>query len=343
MGFLHIKRLNRATAGHGHRLGLHRIWPALAAGLTVLALVLLVIGLSTTRHEPKKIIIISKTSDMGIAFWWSLNSGVEAAAKEFGVPCEYRAPAVESEVDLQISLVRQAITERPDAIILAATDYERLAEPAREVVAAGIKLVMMDSTAAGGTGRIGSSFVATDNVAAGLKAGQTMRRLLPKGKRVAIISPLITTNSSKDRDAGARAGLDPAIEVLPTVDSSGSADIAYAKVKILLQDASIGGYVCLNEYSTVGAARAIRETGLAGQVVLVGFDSSQQQIADLESGLLSATVIQRPFNMGYLAVARTIDLLKGRRIDPFYDTGSILITKENMYLEENEKLLFPFQ
>jgi len=288
-----------------------------------------------------KIIVIGKTNQ-NISFWLSLRDGVDVAAKEFGVDYEYRSPNVESDIDGQIELVRQAISEKPDAIILAATDYERLAQPARDVVQAGIPLVTLDSTVKGEDSQVGKCFVATDNVAAGQKAGEAMQALLPAGKKVAVISPLIGTNSSKDRDKGVRLGLDPATVVLPTVDSEGSEERAYQLALEILKDPDIGGIVCLNEYSSVGAARAVIGSGLSGDRILVGFDSSPALNTYLEDGSLTATVIQRPFNMGYISMVKALAIIHDESVEPFYDTGSILVTKDTMYLEENEELLFPF-
>lgn len=46
--------------------------------------------------------------------------------------------------------------------------------------------------------------------------------------------------------------------------------------------------------------------------------------------------------MGYLAVKTAIEAVEGEEVEQIIDTGSVVITKENMYLSENEKLMFPF-
>ena len=60
--------------------------------------------------------------------------------------------------------------------------------------------------------------------------------------------------------------------------------------------------VGLNEYSAVGAARAVLELGLSDQIYMAGIDSSLEQIQLLEAGVYEALAIQKPFNMGYLGV-----------------------------------------
>jgi ribose transport system substrate-binding protein len=51
------------------------------------------------------------------------------------------APASEKKVDEQMELVEKAIHEKPDAIVLAAADYQRLASLARKAKENGILLL----------------------------------------------------------------------------------------------------------------------------------------------------------------------------------------------------------
>ena len=74
---------------------------------------------------------------------------------------------------------------------------------------------------------------------------------------------------------------------------------------------------------------------------MAGIDSSVEQIQLLEEGVYEALAIQKPFNMGYLGVETAVKLLEGEQVETYINSGSELITKENMYTEENQKLLFP--
>ncbi|WP_419872476.1 hypothetical protein [Candidatus Pristimantibacillus sp. PTI5] len=67
-----------------------------------------------------------------------------------------------------------------------------------------------------------------------------------------------------------------------------------------------------------------------------------EEISYLEEGVLQATIVQKPFNMGYLAVKAALDVSAGKKVLPMIDTGSEAITKQNMYAGDKQKLLFPF-
>ena len=75
---------------------------------------------------------------------------------------------------------------------------------------------------------------------------------------------------------------------------------------------------------------------------MVGFDSSIEEIQLLEKGVFQAIIIQKPVNMGYLGVEQAINVLTGKKVEKSLDSGSKLITKENLYEEENQRLLYPF-
>ena len=130
---------------------------------------------------------------------------------------------------------------------------------------------------------------------------------------------------------------------METVFCDSDYDKAYRLTKELIeQHPEINMLAGLNEYSAVGAARAVRDLGLSDTIRMIGFDSSQEEVQLLEAGVFDAIVIQKPINMVYLGVERTVEILHGELEPTIVDSGSKLITKDNMYVEENQKLLFPF-
>ncbi|KIL41300.1 LacI family transcriptional regulator [Gordoniibacillus kamchatkensis] len=301
----------------------------------------LVYVLPALRDGRIHVTVVVKSLEKSMEFWQVLSDGVETAGKEFGVDVAITGPSQESDIDGQIAVLRQAIAKRPDAIVMAATDYNRLAPVADDIVKAGIRLIMIDSAV---NSRAAVSFIATDNIEAGRKAGDEMARLAGGGK-IAIISYVQGTATQIDRERGVRMRLEkePGTAIVGTFYSDGVEQKAYETTKrLLLEVPDLRGIVALNETSTVGAGRAVQELGLAGKVHLVGFDSSLDEVKLLESGVMQATVVQKPFNMGYLGVRTAVEAVRGRKVPERIDTGSVVIDKSNMYSNENQKLLFPF-
>ncbi|MFC5467950.1 substrate-binding domain-containing protein [Cohnella suwonensis] len=297
-------------------------------------------GIAGKKTVDVKVII--KSTDASVEFWQVLVDGVNEAALEFDVNVEISGMKTETDVDGQIALVEKAIEENPDAIVLAANDYDRLVPVAEKADKKGIELIIVDSGIRSDKPR---SIVATDNFKAGREAGQELLKQLAGKGKVAIISYVKNAASQFDREKGVRSVLEasPDIELLDTYYAESSEEKAYVKAKQLLADnADIVGIVGLNEPTSVGTGRAIREMKLQDKVTLIGFDSSFNEITLLDEGVMKATVIQRPFQMGYLSVKTAVDAVLGKNVQRVVDTGSLVITKQNMYEEENQKLLFPF-
>jgi ribose transport system substrate-binding protein len=294
--------------------------------------------------KDKPIVFVPKMVDGRVDFWQVLGQGVYTAAKEFGEQLQTVGTFAESDIEGQIAIIEKAISEHPKAIVMAASDYNRLVPVAEKIRAAGIPLITVDSGLNGG---ISSSFIATDNYAAGRKAGESIVQWVEKDDEIAIISFVKGSKPAMDREGGVRDRLKEVggVTVLEqTYFSDASESKAYDIVKQLLQDQpGIKGIVSLNEPTTVGAAKAVKELGLSSRVKIVGFDSSTDEIVFLEENIIQAIVVQKPFNMGYLAVRTAVDVINGRDVNPLIDTGSEVITKQNMYTKENQKLLFPFE
>ncbi|MGG6312680.1 substrate-binding domain-containing protein [Paenibacillus macerans] len=295
--------------------------------------------------SPKTPVIwyVPKSLDAGVEFWVVAEQGVTAASKEYGVHAVVKGTATEEDIDGQIAILQQALKEKPDAVILAASDRQRLLPAAKALTEAGIRLVTVDSGLEGGGS---ASFIGTDNYAAGQQAGMMMADALGGEGLVGIINTVRGSETAWERERGVRDVLrqHPRIAVMAASYTGSLQARAYDAARELLRsEPELAGIVALNEPTAVGAARAIAELGdTRPRVKLIGFDSSRSEVMDLEQGLLDATVVQKPFNMGYLAVKTAMDLLHGRKVEPVVDTGSVVITKRNMYARENQKLLFPF-
>lgn len=309
----------------------------------LLAACLLLAGLSGCAGQQRqlRVTLVLKTETDVAEFWGMLLSGVERAAEEYNVKLKVLASPNETAIDTQIELIRQTVAEKPDVMILSAADYDRCAEATEEAIAAGIGVVAVD-TDVNAEGR--ACYVGSDNYEMGLEMGQQMASYLSEGGKVAVIQHMLTTTTGIDRTRGVIDALTKAgnIEILGSFCCDNSIDRARALTQELLeQEPDISGFVCTNEVCNVGAANALVELGMGGKVFVVGCDNSQRQIAFLEQNIIQAIVTQRPFNMGYIAVQQAVGVASGEKSEDFVEVPCVLITRENMYTQENQKLLFP--
>jgi len=103
----------------------------------------------------------------------------------------------------------------------------------------------------------------------------------------------------------------------------------------------IDGIFCPNESTVFGMLRALEDSGLAGKVKYVGFDSSDRLVQAMRKGYIHGLVLQDPINMGYLGVKNMVKHLTGEKVERRIDTGSVLATPENMDEARVKNLLEP--
>lgn len=294
-----------------------------------------------SEEKVYKLIFIPKTTDLTNGFWSSLIDGAELGAEELGAEIEVYGPGTEEEVEEQIEMIRSCIEQKPDAMLVAPGDYSQTTEVLREVKESGIKLILLDSLI---DQNIADAVVCTDNYRAGVELGEYAKSLADKDSVIGIVAHVKGASTAVDRERGIRDGLGVYEEqVADTVFCNSSYDRAYTLTQEMLtrypdMDVLIG----TNEYAAVGAARAVKEMGMEEQIQMVGFDNSIEEIQYLEEGIFQAIIIQKPFNMGYLGVEQAINVLTNREIEYNLDSGSMLITRDNLYEEENQRLLYPF-
>jgi ribose transport system substrate-binding protein len=313
--------------------------------MIALALVAAVVVSVAYRNDARptlskqKVVAIFKTAGSSNAFWAAVSDGVESGAQDYGLEVSIRAPRDEIYVDEQIQILEGTIAERPAAIVLAAADFQRLIGPVQEAKAQGIKVVCVDSFI---ESEDADAKIGTDNFEAGQKCGAALLRYLPYGAKVAVMSYVQGSSTAIGRESGLRDALGDKVAVTGTSYSSSGEALAYAQAKdILARSGSLSGIAALNLPTLLGAAKALAESGRKDRVVLVGVDNSAEVMKYLERGVIRDTIVQKPFNMGYLSMATVRELLSGKRPKRYTNTGSVDINKANMFEPENQKLLFP--
>lgn len=316
-----------------------RIWLTAAAVLAVLGALISWYGRKKEEERTLDIVLIQKAMD-DTDFWTSMYQGGEMAAAEYNAEIRVLGPEREQEADRQNEMILEAIEEKPDAVVLAPCSSSETLPYARRIEEAGIRLILVDSTM---EEEAGEAVISTDNFEIGYKMGEYMRKFVRKDTVIGIVGHVEGSSTALGREAGFRAGLqDEEKCVAEIVFCSSDTEKATELTKELLErHPDMNMIVGLNEYSAVGAARAVKELGLEKEIRMAGIDSSEEEIQLLEEGIFEALVVQKPFNMGYLSVETAVRLVRGEKTEKIQNSGSALITKETMYTEENQKLLFP--
>lgn len=285
-----------------------------------------------------KVIVKKKDAD----FWKVVKMGAEAAGKEFDINVDFDGPVDEKDIDGQIRMVNEAVAQKVDALVLAASDYTKLVPAAENALYKDIPVIIIDS---GIKSNKIKNFIGTDNIDAGAKLGQILLRDYGTECNVAVMGFIKGAASNDQREEGFYNSIKDytSIHVVAKDYCYSDEDLGRQLAeKMIGEHPEIQVFVCLNAYSTVGTARGIKELNIAGKVKLIGFDSTPEEVSFMEKDVIQSLVIQNPYRMGYLGVKYALDAIKNEPIPSLVNTESTIITKENMYLPENQKLVFPF-
>src|SRR5690606_26104409 len=90
-------------------------------------------------------------------------------------------------------------------------------------------------------------------------------------------------------------------------------------------------------------AALIRAMQLTNDVKMVAFEQSNALIEYLQDETIDALFIYNSFNLGYLSLQYADALAKGNKVSTNEFLMTHIITKENMFWLQNQKILFPMK
>jgi len=304
-------------------------------------LLIIIFYINCSNRQSQKIRILVAPQSVVASFWVTVKAGADSAGKELGIDIIWKGPPTEADVDNQISILEDYINQGIDAIVLAALDSKALIPIVKRAVSRNIPMILIDS---GIDSDDPASFIATDNVLGANMAARMLAKLIGFRGKVALIPFFPGTSTSIHREKGFKDEIAkyPDIELVTIQYSQNDMAVAMAVTEdILTAFPDIDGIFAANEPGAIGASQAILARGLAGKVKIVGFDAAPNEIDALKKNIIQALIVQNPFKMGYLGVKYAVDVIHGKKVPERVDTGVTVVTNENLYNDEIQKLLYP--
>jgi ribose transport system substrate-binding protein len=251
--------------------------------------------------QPTIPIIVKDTTSN---YWQIVLAGARKAGKDLNVKVPELGAQSESDINGQISILENAVSEKPAAIVISPTQIA--ADGLGEAIKAKYGKAEGDValiTAIPGVGSL-------DERAKGFK------------EEIAAKYPGLKLVADKVADGQATTGLN-------------------IMTDLITANPNLRGVFASNLIMAQGAGQAIAENKVADKIKLVGFDSDDKLIKLLKDGTIVALVVQDPYRMGYDGVKTALAAFKGEKVEANVDTGANLITKENMDSPRSQELLNP--
>ena len=285
----------------------------------------------------------------GVQFWDLVKTGALEAGEEMNYDIDYRTTQVATDIDGQRAMIQEAVKNNVKGIIIAPNSPSELNEAFQSAENNDIPVITISSSA---TYPGITSYIGSDNNSAGEIAGRQVRTALPSGGKIAVIGHSASAANAKGRiegfkkavedinaqviaassvtAAGAARATAP-YSVVITEYSNGQRDgTKETALKILKEHPDVSLIFATNENSTLGVCDATVEAGVNGAVKVIGFNASDDEISYFNNGTLTGSVVQSPYNMGYLGVRYIMALDNGNEIRPNYETGAMYVSKDNM-------------
>ncbi|HKE24515.1 MAG TPA: sugar ABC transporter substrate-binding protein [Bryobacteraceae bacterium] len=285
---------------------------------------------SCGRGGPKttNIALVAKALD---SEWWQrVKAGAEGAANAHpGVKLAVLAPEREVNIDQQVAILEDQITNHVAAMAVAPAGAAELIPVLDRAQAAGIPVVIFD-TDVNWAGK--QSFVGSDNRTAGHLAGAYIAKILDGKGKVAVIRGILGVMTHEDRVAGFQDAIHaaPGIECVAVQPANSERALAMNVMEnYLTRYPDLRAVFASNDQMALGAVEAIAARNLTGKIAVVGVDATYEAVRAVQAGRLAGDIAMHPEELGRSAVEVAIKAARGEPVDKRTDVGEALVTKEN--------------
>ncbi|MDT8878759.1 ribose ABC transporter substrate-binding protein RbsB [Halomonas saccharevitans] len=282
------------------------------------------VGLGTAQNAmADRIALVIST--LNNPFFVTLQEGAQAQAEELG----HELIVLDSSNDAarELSNVEDALSRDIDVLLINPTDSDAVVSGVRTANARNVPVITLDRSANGGNV---VSHIASDNVAGGELAGEFIIEQLGGEGQVVQLEGVPGASATRNRGEGFMnaIGMMDGIELVATQPANFNRSEGLNVMENLLQaHQGIDAVFAQNDEMALGAQRALQAGGL-DDVVLVGFDGTDDGIQAVNDGKMSATIAQQPSRIGEFGVIAADRLLNGQEVDANIPVPLQLVAEE---------------
>jgi ribose transport system substrate-binding protein len=299
-------------------------------------------GCAGSAHEPTEKYVLVATNTK-LPYWQTALAGLNHAASEMKVKAEMAGPDT-YDTKAEHDEFQRVVAQKPSGILISAADATVMTPDINAALGQGIPVLTMDSDAPDSKRLF---FIGTDNYKAGALGGQLAAKLL-NGKGNVVILTIPNQMNLKERLHGYEDAFaeHAGIKVMQVVDMKGDPTVAFDTTKQLLDSkkSKVDAFICLEASSCPEVGEVVNRQNMGGKVSIIAMDTDQRTIDWIRKGIVSATIAQKSFTMGYYGAKLLDDLhhhpptpLNGNwaqnaasPVPTFVDTGSFVIDKSNV-------------
>lgn len=284
---------------------------------------LIVFITKTLENEKPKVVVVLK--DLDTQYWEFVKAGAEKGFRDFGINGKVIALGYKSEKDVQENLLKKILFEKPDVLVVSPVESPKHMSILEEFVDNKIPVLLLDTNI---PLENKTSYIGSDNYELGRKAGALLASELQPGDEVALIA--LTSTASGDRVRGVKSSLEEVGIKIATEKVNVSNEpmpVKKAMREVLRNHSNIKGVFATTDIMALSAFEELEDQGY--KMPVIGADGIIEMVELVEEGKLSGTVVQNPYDMGYLSAQAAINVAKGKTVDTFIDSGVDIIIQGN--------------
>lgn len=257
-------------------------------------------------------------------FFVTLAEGAKKAAKQAGVPLT--VVDASDDATKQVSDIEDLVSKNVSVLIVNPVDSDAVTGAVEAAIAKGVRVISVDRVV---NGVDIDCQIASDNVAGAELATQYIVDTLGENVKTAELVGTSGASAAIDRSQGFHNIADKKLKVVASQTADFDRTQGMTVMENMLQaDSSIQAVFAGNDEMALGAVEAI--SGAKKDVLVVGFDATDDAIEAIRQGRMSATIAQQPDLIGSTAVENAIRLTKGESIPKEIPVEVTLITKDTV-------------
>ena len=279
------------------------------------------VGCKSNDSDVKKIGLIVST--LNNPFFVDLRDGVTKKAKELG----YEVVVLDSQNDpaKEVSNMEDICVKDVDVVLLNPVDSDSAVASVMIANNSDLPVITVDRASNGGDV---ISHIASDNVAGGDMAAKYLIEQLGGQGNIVELEGIAGSSATRDRGKGFEDGIK---ESNFNLVAKQSADFDRTKglsvmENIIQSKSDIKAVFAQNDEMALGAQKALEAAGM-NEVLVVGFDATDDAVDAVKKGTMAATVAQQPILIGEVAVEAVHKFLTGEKIGKDVPVELKLITK----------------
>lgn len=258
-------------------------------------------------------------STLNNPFFVTLSEGAEAKAEAEGV--DLIVVDAGDDAAKQTSDIEDLISRNISVLIVNPVDSDAVAPAVKDAVSRGIKVISVDRVV---NGVDVDCAIASDNVEGARMATEYMVSLIGENAKTAELEGVSGASATIDRGEGFHIVADEQLDVVSSQTANFSRSEGMTVMENMLQaDPDIKGVFAHNDEMALGAVEAIGSR----DIVVVGFDATDDALAAIQNGRMAATVAQKPDLMGATAVETAIRLVNNETVEKEIPVEVELITE----------------